>query len=207
MKKNQKIILGLFLVALITAITHWPTLSAKAYMFDDDQYLINNRLVKNPSWASTRTFLTEVLAPSTVRGYYQPLTMISLMLDVAAGGTDENLTPFRQTSLVFHVANTLLVVIFLYLLFASPIPALIAGLLYGLSPTTIESIAWLSERKTLLACFFALLTLISYLLYTKKRSSPLLFLIPGDVRPCPNVQTQHHRHTCLIVAAGLLAIK
>lgn len=190
MKKNQKIILmGMCLIAVVTAATHWPALSAKAYMFDDDQYLINNRLVKNPSWASTRTFLTEVLAPSTVRGYYQPLTMISLMFDVKAGGSDQNLTLFRQTSLAIHVANTLLIVVLLYLLFGSPIAALMAGLLYGLSPTTIESIAWLSERKTLLACFFGLLSLISYLLYTKKNrrlfyfSSLLMYVLALMSKP------------------------
>jgi hypothetical protein len=64
-------------------------------------------------------FLGEVLYPSTVRGYYQPLSMISLMLDCAAGGSEDNLLPFRITSLALHIANTILIIVLLYQLFAT----------------------------------------------------------------------------------------
>jgi hypothetical protein len=53
----------------------------QALSIDDNQYLTNNTLVQNPGWASAARFLREVTAPSTVRGYYQPLAMISLMVD------------------------------------------------------------------------------------------------------------------------------
>src|SRR5947208_1128840 len=66
-------------VAAIVIVVHWPALSSKAISFDDHQYLIDNELVRDPSWHSARRFLTEVLEPSTVSGYYQPLAMISLM--------------------------------------------------------------------------------------------------------------------------------
>ena len=73
----------LIVVCAAVLIAHWPALSAKAIYFDDDQYFMDNLLVKNPGWASTKQFLTEIFEPSTVRGYYQPLSMISLMLDCA----------------------------------------------------------------------------------------------------------------------------
>src|SRR5438093_1278074 len=79
-------ILILFVVAG-TLACHWPALSANALTFDDQQYLTDNYLVQNPSWASARAFLTEVLKPSTIQGYYQPLSMISLMLDCALDGS------------------------------------------------------------------------------------------------------------------------
>ncbi|MHC4185042.1 MAG: tetratricopeptide repeat protein [Planctomycetota bacterium] len=156
---------GLLVVGGIVFAAHWPALSARAFLFDDDQYLIENRLVQNPSWNSAKRFLGEVLRPSTVRGYYQPLAMISLMLDYATGGRVANLTPFHRTSLLLHVANSLLLIIFLYLLFGQIWPAAMVGLLYGLHPTTIESVAWISERKTVLAAFFALWCLIFYVRY------------------------------------------
>ncbi|UCD27790.1 MAG: hypothetical protein JSV03_11885 [Planctomycetota bacterium] len=78
-------------VAFIVLVTHLPVLSAQALLFDDNQYLTNNVLVQNPSWSSAKQFLIEVLKPSTVRGYYQPLSMISLMFDYASGGRPDNL--------------------------------------------------------------------------------------------------------------------
>jgi len=155
-------------VGVSVVFTHWPALSAKASSFDDEQYLHKNKLVQNPGWGSTRRFLSEVANPSTVKGYYQPLAMISLMLDYAAGGRPDNLVVFHATSLTFHVLNTLLVIVLLYVVFGSLWPAAIVGLLFGLHPMTVEPIPWVSERKTLLASFFALLSLIFYVRYARK---------------------------------------
>jgi Flp pilus assembly protein TadD len=158
----------LVVVCTMVFVVHWPALSAHALSFDDNQYLTENPLVKNPSWASARRFLTEILEPSTVMGYYQPLSMISLMVDYALGGRVDNLMPFHRTSLILHVANTALIIILLYLLFAQPWIAAAVGLLFGLHPMTVEPISWIGERKTLLAAFFALWCLIFYVRFVRK---------------------------------------
>jgi Tfp pilus assembly protein PilF len=162
------------LVACIVLAVHWPALSAKALSFDDAQYLTKNKLVQNPSWDSARRFLTEVLEPSTVKGYYQPLSMISLMLDVAMGGSADNLRPFHLTSLLLHVANTSLVIVLLYALFGQVWPAAMVGLLFGVHPLTVEPIPWIGERKTLLAAFFGLWSMVIYVWYTRKQNRQLL---------------------------------
>ncbi len=191
------------------AAAHWPALSAQAISFDDHQYLLENYLVRNPSRAAARRFFGEVLEPSTVGGYYQPLTMISLMLDCAAGGRPDGLRPFHRTSLALHVANTALVIVLLYRLLTpsgvgripcragilpasgrrreagattrekalqgTALAAAAAGLLFGLHPLTVEPVAWVAERKTLLDAFFALVCLILYTGYVRreKRRWPL----------------------------------
>ena len=160
----------LILVCVIVSAAYWPALSARALSFDDEHYLLNNQLVQNPGWSSTRRFFTELLEPSTVRGYYQPLTMLSLMLDYALGGRPDNLVPFHVTSLCLHVINTSLVIVFLYVLFGKVWPAAIVGLLFGVHPVTVESIPWVAERKTLLAAFFSLWYLILYVRFTRNRS-------------------------------------
>ncbi|NJD01545.1 MAG: tetratricopeptide repeat protein [Ruminiclostridium sp.] len=157
------------IVASIVLMVHWPSLSANALSFDDNQYLVDNEWVQNPGWSTAGKFLTEVLKPSTVHGYYQPLAMISLMLDYAMGGRIDNLRVFHRTSLALHVLNTLLIIVFLYLLTGQPLAAVMAGLLFGVHPMTVETIPWVSERKTLLAAFFSLLSLILYVLYTRKK--------------------------------------
>ena len=169
-KQGHKGLLLIFLLIFIcisVSVVHWPALSSQALSFDDEQYLSKNILVQNPSWASVVRFFTEVLEPSTVQGYYQPLTMISLMADYAQGGRSDNLRCVHRTSLILHTLNTALVVLLLYLLFDRVWAAAAAGLLFGLHPITVEMICWVSNRKDLLAVFFSLLSLIYYVKYTK----------------------------------------
>ncbi len=171
--QTRLLALSSVIVCAVVLFAHWPALSARALSFDDNQYLTENSLVQNPGWTSAWRFLTEVLEPSTVEGYYQPLTMISLMTDYAGGGRADNLRPFHRTSLALHVANTALIIVLLYLLFGQTWIAAAAGLLFGVHPMTVEPIPWVSERKTLLAAFFALWCLILYLRYTRSSSRRL----------------------------------
>ncbi|MBP7669459.1 MAG: tetratricopeptide repeat protein [Candidatus Eisenbacteria bacterium] len=152
----------LLVVAAITAIVHGPTLSSQAIGFDDEQFYLENPLVRQPSWHSFTTFFAEIFTPSTVRGYATPLTMTSLMLDSAAGGRADDLHAFHRTNLALHALNAMLVAMLFALLGIRPLFALLGGLLFGLHPLTVEPVAWVAERKTLLATFFALLALIAY---------------------------------------------
>jgi len=173
-------LVSIVVVGVIVLAAHWPALSRKSLSFDDEQYLLENQLVQNPGWKSARRFLTEVLYPSTVRGYYQPLAMISLMADYAMGGRPDNLTPFRITSLALHLANTVLIILLLYQLFGEPWAAALVGLLFGVHPLTIEPIPWLSERKTLLAAFFVLWSLIFYVRFCRSRAPAGSALTSGN---------------------------
>lgn len=188
------------IVAVVAAVcaVHWPVLSARAISFDDDLYLTDNPLVQNPSWRSAGRIMAEVLEPSRVIGYYQPLSIITVMLDYAAGGRVENPRPFHRTSLALHAANTALVIVLIYMLLpflagtparggepgvdaARPAPGQAAagsgrawiaagvGLLFGLHPLTVEPIAWVGERKTTLSALFSLGCLIVYVCYAVNR--------------------------------------
>jgi len=173
LKHPVKILLCLLVLVFITLVVHWPVLSSRVHFLDDDQYLDNNLLVRNPSWISVGRFFSEILEPSTVAGYYQPLALTSLMLDCALGGDPGNLFPFHRTSLALHIMNTLLVFTLLYLLFGRAWLACGITLLFGLHPMTVEPIAWVAERKTLLAAFFSLASLVCYTQYTGKKSRSL----------------------------------
>ncbi|MHC4799111.1 MAG: hypothetical protein ACYTF1_20955, partial [Planctomycetota bacterium] len=155
------------MVILMVLVAHWPALSAGALSFDDTDYLTTNQLVQNPGLTSAYRFLVEVIKPSTVGGYYQPLSMISLMLDYAGGGRIDNLRPFHRTSLLLHICNTILVTVFIYILFKQPWIAAAIGLLFGVHPLTVETIPWVGERKTLLASFFVLWCLILYVRFSR----------------------------------------
>lgn len=168
---SQKRILAnlIIIVCILVFIIHLPALLSRALLIDDDQYLTKNVLVQNPGLNSARQVFTEVLEPSTVKGYYQPVTMISLMADYALGGRPSNLKPFHRTSLLLHMANTALIIVLLYMLFGHAWIAAGVGLLFGLHPMTVECVTWISQRKTILAAFFALWSLILYVHFTRKR--------------------------------------
>src|SRR5262245_24130342 len=147
--------LALMLVGSLVAAVHWPVLGSQAQSLDDPMFVTFNPLVTNPGWTSVGRFFGEVLHPSSVAGYYLPLSMTSLMLDYAAGGRPDDLRVFHRTNLALHVLNTLLLVLILYRLFGALVPAALASLLFGLHPLTVEPTAWVGERKTLLATCFA----------------------------------------------------
>jgi len=162
-------VLLLVAAAAVVVAAHWPALSVGALCFDDHDFLTANPLVRNPGWDSASRFFREVLAPSTVPGYYIPLAMVSLMFDAAGGATQENLVPIHRTSLLLHVATTLLAIVLLRQLCGRFWPALVAGLLFGLHPLTVEPVAWVAERKTVLAGFFAMVTLVLYVRAVRQR--------------------------------------
>ena len=153
-------------VGAITLVTFWPVLGARAILFDDYEYVIQNPLVQHPSWRSAWLFLSEVRSPSTVSGYYQPLAMTSLMIDYALGRGDYQV--FHAVSLGLHVGCTILVIGLVYALFGDIWAAAAAGLLFGLHPGAVESMAWVSDRKTLVATFFALGSLILYVRHARR---------------------------------------
>jgi tetratricopeptide (TPR) repeat protein len=169
------ILLGLLLVLVgsIVIIVHWPALGAQALTLDDELYL--RKLASNPGWDLVQKIVTEAIQPSVVRGYYQPLSLISLVADSALGGQSTNLFAYHCTNLVLHVLNVALISIFFFLLFRNVWLAAFIGLLFGVHPLTIESIAWIVERKTLLAAFFSLLALVLYLRYTQNSAKKLLW--------------------------------
>ena len=154
-------------VAIYSAFAHWPVLSAQAHCFDDNEFVTENPLVQNPSLASAGRFVGEVLEPSTVHGYYAPLTMISLMFDYGLGGRPDDLRQFHRTNLLLHILNAMLVFALLYRLTNALVPALLAAILFAGHPLSVEPVAWLAERKTLLAAFFSLAALQLYVQGTR----------------------------------------
>jgi tetratricopeptide (TPR) repeat protein len=169
---------AILLACGVVAAAHWPVLAAQALSLDDEQFVTRNPLVTHPGWGSAGRFFAEVLEPSSVPGYSLPLTMTSLMLDWAAGGRPGNLAPFHRTNLALHLASVALIVLILERLSGSLIAALASGLLFGLHPLTVEPVAWITERKTLLAACFGFASILAYLeaCRTSSRGAKLISL-------------------------------
>lgn len=146
---------GLPAAALALAIgvfaVYWPDASVEFVRLDDWQYVVDNPLVRQPTWAGVGRVFAEVGRPTTVDGYYQPVTMASLMLDGLLSGGEPSPFVFRLTNVFYHAAAAVLLMLALRAVVGGVwIPLLVAAL-FALHPVQVESVAWISQRKTVLS--------------------------------------------------------
>ena len=94
--------------------------------------------------------------------------MLSHMLDCQLYG----LRPggHHLTSLLFHIANTVLLFLLLWKMTGAVWRSGVVAALFALHPLHVESVAWVAERKDVLSTFFFLLTLGAYVAYAEGKS-------------------------------------
>ncbi|MEE8170283.1 MAG: glycosyltransferase family 39 protein, partial [Phycisphaerae bacterium] len=156
--------LAIAVIALAIFFLYLPTvLSAGFVDIDDGQYVVQNDVVRNASFSSAWRFVREVTQPSTVVGYYQPLTMISLMIDAWLCGGEPDPFIFHLTSVLWHVLNTVLLFLIVRAACGGVVVPVLAALIFGMHPVQVESVAWVSQRKTVLASAGALAAVLIYL--------------------------------------------
>lgn len=154
------------IVAVIAFACYVPTMSSEFVRLDDYQYVIDNPLVRSPSWSGVFQFFAEVRHPSTVAGYYQPLTMTTLCLDAKLSGVDaDHVGPFvfHLTNIMLHAVTTVLVLLLIRVATGNLLFSALAAVLFAVHPAQVESVAWISQRKTVLATPLALGAILAYL--------------------------------------------
>ncbi|MBN2563958.1 MAG: tetratricopeptide repeat protein [Phycisphaerae bacterium] len=185
---------------VLVLIAYAPTLSSEFVRLDDYQYVVDNRLVREPSWTGVGRFFAEVRRPSTVEGYYQPLTMASLMLDTYLARVIDACVPGGQDldpAFAYHLTNVLLhaaaCVLLMFLVRATvgggvAVPLLVA-LLFAVHPVQVESVSWISQRKTVLSTLLAVGCIVCYLKRGRGgglgwlMASVLLYVASGLAKP------------------------
>ncbi len=88
------------------------------------------------------------------------------MLDVEIFGLDAGW--HHLVNVLLHAIATLLLFAFLYRATSARWPSAMVALLFALHPLHVESVAWIAERKDVLAALFWFLTLWAYVRYTEK---------------------------------------
>jgi tetratricopeptide (TPR) repeat protein len=162
-------------VSLITFLVYLPSLQNEFISrWDDGQYILNNVFI--------RSFNINLFKKAFFGFYaanWHPLTWISHAVDCVFWGL--NPVGHHLTNNILHTGNTFIVVLLAArLVEAGKVPdvgfsdngALIAaattGILFGVHPLHVESVAWVSERKDLLCGLFFLLSVMTYLGYATK---------------------------------------
>ncbi len=155
-------------LALGTAALYWPITSHPFIIFDDEQYI-----TANPHVTSGLNWTNLVWAlKSSEQANWHPLTWVSHQADCSLFGI--NAGGHHLVNLLFHVANTLLLFLFLRGTTGALWRSAFVAALFAWHPLHVESVAWAAERKDVLSTFFWLLTLMAYVRFTdlSKAQSP-----------------------------------
>lgn len=147
----------LLLAAVIIAVTflaYIPAMRA-GFIWDDDTHVTNN-IVTRPGGLSRSWFGAE-------QPDYWPVTWTATWLEWRLWGT--NAMGYHVVSLVLHAAIALLIWRVLQSLGARG--AWVAALIFAVHPVNVETVAWITQRKTLLAALFYVTSLRLYLQYDR----------------------------------------
>jgi hypothetical protein len=151
---------------------------------DDPEYVIANTALRN----FDAQFIEEAFTTSYM-GWWMPLTWITLALDYQMWGL--NPTGYHLSNILLHALTAGVVVHVAAFIAqevarstfhpernahtldasrAEPVSSLyapiLAGILWGLHPLRVESVAWVTERKDVLCGLFSVIAMLSYLRYT-----------------------------------------
>ena len=158
----------LLLVVGVVA-TFFPVLG-NGFVWDDQANVVENEAFRGLGWDQLHWATT-----TTLLGHFQPLSWLTLSFDHALWGMAP--AGYHLTNLLVHALGT---VLFFWLAAAlirrarggdpahgvdaaTTVGAGAAALLFALHPLRVEAVAWVTERRCLLAATFYLLALLAYL--------------------------------------------
>lgn len=130
--------------------------------FDDQRLVVNNPFVRQGLTAETLRFAATGVRASS----WHPLTWLSFALDREIFGLDP--AGFHATNVALHLLNTLLVFFVFERATRAAWPSALLAALFAWHPLHVEPVAWVSERKELLAACFGLLAVASYLAWARR---------------------------------------
>jgi len=177
-------------ISFCAFLLYLPSLKNGFVNWDDTQYLLENRHIQSIDPDFLRWAFFDFYADN-----WHPLTWLSHAADYALWGW--NPLGHHLTNVILHAVNTFLVVVLALRLveagnarggraqepplqvssrFTSQdsrfplIASAVTGLLFGLHPIHVESVAWVSERKDLLCALFYLLAVLEYMSYMSHKT-------------------------------------
>jgi tetratricopeptide (TPR) repeat protein len=154
------VILGVTLVAFL------PAFQADLLGWDDNRYIANNPLVREPSGLAE---IWNPCSPALTKHFlqYYPLVFSSYWLEYRFVQTDPFL--YHVTNVVLHLCNVALALLLAERLGASRWAAVGTAALFALHPVQVASVVWVAERKNVLSGLFYLLAFLLYLRWRERR--------------------------------------
>jgi tetratricopeptide (TPR) repeat protein len=152
------------LIVFLTLLAFAPALRADFTNWDD-----HRNFKFNPNYRGLSGTHLQWMWTTFHMGHYQPLSWMTLGLDYLIWGM--NPAGYHLTSVLIHAAGAVVLFFVAGALLRSAFGperptewgAFMAALVFALHPLRVESVAWITERRDVVAGFFFLLTLLAYL--------------------------------------------
>ncbi len=160
--KNKKIFLLGFLLLSATLAVYAGILGNNFLNFwDDHEYVLFNESAKGFTLQHLKTAFTGFFV-----GNYAPMHIVSYMLDYSLWGM--NPAGYFFGNILLHASSGLLLYSIMLRLRYPPMLAFVAAYIFLFHPVQVESVAWISQRKNVLAMFFFLIALQRYMIYREE---------------------------------------
>lgn len=159
-KKDRRFPLYCLIITSVTFIAFLPTLRNGFVNWDDDRCIILNPDVHGMNAGHVAKVFT-----STYLNHYLPVTMLSFMGEYSLFKADP--AAYHFMNLLLHVVNALLLFGLIYALSGSYSVGLLTALLFAIHPLSVESVAWIAERKGVLSATFYFISLLFYVRFKK----------------------------------------
>lgn len=162
--------LWLFMIMLGAVFLYKSILQFDFISIDDGLFVYLNPHIADGftraalSWA----FSADLFHQSQNLDYWQPLTVLSRLLDVQFWGMDAG--AHHRTNLILHCFNIFLLGRLLIRFGLSVVEVFIITAIFAWHPVQVETVAWVSARKDLLSALFGLSSMHLYLFYTRSRT-------------------------------------
>ena len=153
------------LLIVLTVALYYPVKKHPFVNYDDNVYVTENLHVQNGlTWDTVSWAFVSYDA-----GNWHPITWMSHALDFQM--YDQDAGGHHQTSMLLHAFNAVLLFWVLWRATSYMGRSCVVAALFAVHPLNVESVVWISERKTVLSMMFFLLALGAYRWYA---SSPRL---------------------------------
>lgn len=161
-RSDRQMFVGVLLLAAVTLAVYYPVVDHPFVNFDDPLYVVDNVHIKyGLSWETVKWGFT-----AFEQANWHPLTWFSHALDWQIFGSGAG--GHHATSVLIHVLNVVLLFWVLWQATGFAGRSLMVAALFALHPINVESVVWVSERKTVLSMTFFLLALAAYRWYARQ---------------------------------------
>lgn len=163
-----------FIVLAITAACYFPSLSNQLVNWDDDPNIVENPNIEQVGqgigWGETVRNIFDI-DKGNVIGNYNPLPILTFAVEKSLAGNKISPRLIHTTNLVLHLATVWMVMLLLFRMGLNNWGVLAGGLLFGIHPMRVESVAWATERKDVLFAVFFFAALALYDRWVKREKT------------------------------------
>ncbi len=152
-RENLLPLISLFFLVLIA---HLNSLRNEFLNWDDTAYVVNNPYIQGISLGNLKALVLNYYV-----GEWFPLQMVSYLLDYQLWGM--NVIGYHITNILFHLGSVVLIFLIFQMIGYSRSESFIGASLFAVFPPSVEAIAWVSQRKSVMNMFFMLLSLYCYI--------------------------------------------